>query len=115
MYWDPRRDLAVCKHSHRPPSYRIALDGIAGQVRRHPPKGGYYCGPGGDPRGLIVMDAAIGMPLDQTFENTLLLGSSVSRDHPSAPFLCLTCCYRRHNIRHNLRERGLAKVAVVEY
>src|SRR5215213_4497208 len=49
---DPRRDLAVFKHSHRPPSYRVALDGIAGQVGRHPPFGG-YCGPGGDPRGRL--------------------------------------------------------------
>src|SRR5215212_5736209 len=32
---DPRRDLAVFKHSNRPPSYRAALDGIAGQVGRH--------------------------------------------------------------------------------
>src|ERR671911_3234800 len=27
LYRDPRRDLAVFKHSHRPPSYRVALDG----------------------------------------------------------------------------------------
>src|SRR5215218_8028786 len=27
------------------------LHDTAGQVGRHPPKGGYYCGPGGDPRG----------------------------------------------------------------
>src|SRR5215212_10055824 len=52
LYRDPRRDLGVFKHSLRPPSYRVALDGIAGQVGRHPPKGG-YCGPGGDPCGQL--------------------------------------------------------------
>src|ERR671916_2919011 len=38
--------------AHRSPSYRVALDGMVGQVGRHPPKGG-SCGPGGDPRGRL--------------------------------------------------------------
>src|SRR5829696_9571133 len=51
---DPRRDLAVFKHSNRPPSYRVALDGNAARCEgRRPPNGGYYCGPGGDPRGRL--------------------------------------------------------------
>src|SRR5215211_5940283 len=33
---DPRRDLGAFKHSRRPPSYKVALDGIAGQVGRYP-------------------------------------------------------------------------------
>src|SRR5215211_5880218 len=36
LYREPRRDLGVFKHSHRPPSYRVALHGIAGQVGRYP-------------------------------------------------------------------------------
>src|SRR5215208_7635275 len=102
LYRDPRRDLAVFKHSHRPPSYRVALDGNAARWEGRRLLNGGYCGQGGDPRGrlsrssrrtrvllLLVLTrpdcqcASCGKlahpPSSRISENVSLLGSSVNR------------------------------------
>ena len=68
---------------------------------------------------ILAADCNVGRGRDTAApdlpENTLLLGFWVNRGNPFCPISCLTCCYHGHNIRHYLRERGLAKVALIEY
>src|SRR5215208_7345637 len=90
LYRDPRRDLAVFKHFHRPPSYRVALDGIAGQVGRHPPNGG-------DPRGRLSRRPQSGYRRTRLLRIPLL-GSSVNIEAAKRAGAPLTSCARRSRI-----------------